>query len=124
MSFKRELFDDIYWKIQLVYDTMGLSEQEGFRPMQVRLRKEQADFLARKLYETKSEKTSALEREGQMSLFDEMERCADPDAYVPNPLESEKQVWASEQTGGIKMCRKMVIKNGLGDYSYKKTINS
>lgn len=60
--------------------------------MQVRLRKEQADFLARKLYETKSEKTSALEREGQMSLFDEMKRCTDPDAYVPNPLESEKQV--------------------------------
>lgn len=35
---------------------------------QIRLLKEQVDFLTRKLYGTKSEKTSALEIEGQMSL--------------------------------------------------------
>ena len=66
---------------------MVSSEQEGFQPMpdieqeykkqikeleqQVRLLKEQVDFLTRKLYGTKSEKTSALEIEGQMSLFNE-----------------------------------------------------
>lgn len=64
---------------------MGTSEQEGFQPMpdteqeykkqireleqQVRLLREQVDFLTRKLYGTKSEKTSALEIEGQMSLL-------------------------------------------------------
>ena len=68
---------------------MNLSEQEGFQPMQdtaqeyqkqikeleqqVRLLKEQVDFLTRKLYGTKSEKTSTLEIEGQMSLFNEIE---------------------------------------------------
>lgn len=36
---------------------------------QVRLLREQVDFLTRKLYGTKSEKTSALEIEGQMSLL-------------------------------------------------------
>ena len=36
---------------------------------QVRLLREQVDFLTRKLYGTKSEKTSVLEIEGQMSLF-------------------------------------------------------
>lgn len=36
---------------------------------QVRLLKEQVDFLTRKLYGTKSEKTSVLQIEGQMSLF-------------------------------------------------------
>ena len=40
---------------------------------QVRLLKEQVDFLTRKLYGTKSEKTSTLEIEGQMSLFNEIE---------------------------------------------------
>ena len=64
---------------------MNLSEQEGFQPMQdteqeyqkqikeleqqVRLLREQVDFLTRKLYGIKSEKTSALEIEGQMSLY-------------------------------------------------------
>lgn len=37
---------------------------------QIRLLKEQVDFLTRKLYGTRSEKTSTLEIEGQMSLFD------------------------------------------------------
>ena len=37
---------------------------------QVRLLKEQVDFLTRKLYGTRSEKTSVLLIEGQMSLFD------------------------------------------------------
>ena len=46
---------------------------------QVRLLKEQVDFLTRKLYGTKSEKTFALEIAGQMSLFNEMESCADPE---------------------------------------------
>lgn len=50
---------------------------------QVRLLKEQVDFLTRKLYGTKSEKTSTLEIEGQMSLFNEIETCADPDAHCP-----------------------------------------
>ena len=48
---------------------------------QVRLLKEQVDFLTRKLYGTKSEKTSTLEIEGQMSLFNEIETCADPDVH-------------------------------------------
>ena len=39
---------------------------------QVRLLREQVDFLTRKLYGIKSEKTSALEIEGQMSLFNEI----------------------------------------------------
>ena len=70
------------------------SEQEGFQPMpdieqeykkqikeleqQIRLLKEQVDFLTRKLYGTKSEKTSVLDIEGQMSLFNETEYFADP----------------------------------------------
>ena len=47
---------------------------------QILLLKEQVDFLTRKLYGTKSEKTSALQIEGQMSLFNEVESCADPNA--------------------------------------------
>ena len=42
---------------------------------QVRLLKEQVDFLTRKLNGTKSEKTSALEIEGQMSLFVRAKPC-------------------------------------------------
>ena len=57
---------------------------------QVRLLREQVDFLTRKLYGTKSEKTSALEIEGQMSLFNEMESCAEPDAHEPDLVEVEK----------------------------------
>lgn len=49
---------------------------------QIRLLKEQVDFLTRKLYGTRSEKTSTLEIEGQMSLFDEIESCADPEYTV------------------------------------------
>ena len=56
---------------------------------QVRLLREQVDFLTRKLYGTKSEKTSALEIEGQMSLFNEMESCAEPDAHEPDLVEVE-----------------------------------
>ena len=51
---------------------------------QVRLLKEQVDFLTRKLYGTKSEKASTLEIEGQMSLFNEIEACADPDVHEPD----------------------------------------
>ena len=40
---------------------------------QIQLLKEQVDFLTRKLYSSKSEKTSSLSLEGQMSLFDEIE---------------------------------------------------
>ena len=66
---------------------MDSSEQEGFQPLpdteqeykkqlkeleqQIRLLREQVDFLTRKLYGTKSEKTSALEIAGQMSLFND-----------------------------------------------------
>ena len=50
---------------------------------QVRLLKEQVDFLTRKLYGTRSEKTSVLLIEGQMSLFDEIENNADPNAAEP-----------------------------------------
>lgn len=56
---------------------------------QIRLLKEQVDFLTRKLYGTKSEKTSVLDIEGQMSLFDEVEACADPDAAEPTLIEVE-----------------------------------
>ena len=56
---------------------------------QIRLLKEQVDFLTRKLYGTKSEKTSTLEIEGQMSLFNEIESSADPDAPEPDLVEVE-----------------------------------
>ena len=49
---------------------------------QILLLKEQVDFLTRKLYGTKSEKTSTLQIEGQMSLFNEIEISEDPDAHV------------------------------------------
>ena len=94
---------------------MGTSEQEGFQPMpdteqeykkqireleqQVRLLREQVDFLTRKLYGTKSEKTSALEIEGQMSLFNEMESCADPDAHEPDLVEVEKHLRKRKYAG-------------------------
>ena len=66
---------------------------------QVRLLKEQVDFLTRKLYGTKSEKTSALETEGQMSLFNEMESCADPDAHEPDLVEVEKHLRKRKYAG-------------------------
>jgi transposase len=94
---------------------MNLSEQEGFQPMQdteqeyqkqikeleqqVRLLREQVDFLTRKLYGTKSEKTSALEIEGQMSLFNEMESCAEPDAHEPDLVEVEKHLRKRKYAG-------------------------
>ena len=63
---------------------------------QVRLLKEQVDFLTRKLYGTKSEKTSTLEIEGQVSLFNEIETCADPDAHEPELVEIEKHLRKKE----------------------------
>ena len=57
---------------------------------QIRLLKEQVDFLTRKLYGTKSEKTSTLEIEGQMSLFNEIEACAHPDAHEPDLVGGRK----------------------------------
>ena len=66
---------------------------------QVRLLKEQVDFLTRKLYGTKSEKTSTLEIEGQMSLFNEIETCADPDAHEPELVEIEKHLRKRKYTG-------------------------
>lgn len=59
---------------------------------QILLLKEQVDFLIRKLYGTKSEKTSALQIEGQMSLFNEVESCADPNAQEPDLVEVEKHL--------------------------------
>ena len=66
---------------------------------QVRLLREQVDFLTRKLYGTKSEKTSALEIEGQMSLFNEMESCAEPDAHEPDLVEVEKHLRKRKYAG-------------------------
>ena len=66
---------------------------------QVLLLKEQVDFLTRKLYGTKSEKTSALEIEGQMSLFNEMESCANPDAHEPDLVEVEKHLRKRKYAG-------------------------
>ena len=66
---------------------------------QVRLLREQVDFLTRKLYGTKSEKTSALEIEGQMSLFNEIESCADPDAHEPDLVEVEKHLRKRKYAG-------------------------
>lgn len=66
---------------------------------QIRLLKEQVDFLTRKLYGTKSEKTSALEIEGQMSLFNEAETCADPKAQEPDLVAAEKHLRKRKYTG-------------------------
>ena len=74
---------------------------------QIRLLKEQVDFLTRKLYGTKSEKTSTLEIEGQMSLFNEIETCADPDAYEPDLVEVEKHLRKSKYAGQ----REELVKN-------------
>ena len=74
---------------------------------QVRLLKEQVDFLTRKLYGTKSEKTSTLEIEGQVSLFNEIETCADPDAHEPELVEIEKHLRKRKYTGQ----REELVKN-------------
>lgn len=74
---------------------------------QVRLLKEQVDFLTRKLYGIKSEKTSTLEIEGQMSLFNEIETCADPDAHEPELVEIEKHLRKRKYTGQ----REELVKN-------------
>lgn len=74
---------------------------------QVRLLKEQVDFLTRKLYGTKSEKTSTLEIEGQMSLFNEIETCADPDAHEPELVEIEKHLRKRKYAGQ----REELVKN-------------
>ena len=74
---------------------------------QIRLLKEQVDFLTRKLYGTKSEKTSTLEIEGQMSLFNEIEDCADPDAHEPDLVEVEKHLRKRKYAGQ----REELVKN-------------
>ena len=79
------------------FQVMSATEQEYKNHIkeleqQVRLLKEQVDFLTRKLYGTKSEKTSTLEIEGQVSLFNEIETCADPDAHEPELVEIEKHL--------------------------------
>jgi transposase len=74
---------------------------------QIRLLKEQVDFLTRKLYGTKSEKTSTLEIEGQMSLFNEIETCADPDAHEPALIEVEKHLRKRKYAGQ----REELVKN-------------
>ena len=66
---------------------------------QIRLLKEQVDFLTRKLYGTKSEKTSTLEIEGEMSLFNEIESSADPDAPEPDLVEVEKHLRKKKYAG-------------------------
>ena len=74
---------------------------------QIRLLKEQVDFLTRKLYGTKSEKTSTLEIEGQMYLFNEIETCADPDAHEPDLVEVEKHLRKRKYAGQ----REELVKN-------------
>ncbi len=91
---------------------MSATEQEYKKHIkeleqQVRLLKEQVDFLTRKLYGTKSEKTSTLEIEGQMSLFNEIETCADPDAHEPELVEIEKHLRKRKYTGQ----REELVKN-------------
>ena len=80
---------------------MDLSEKEGFQPIpyteqeykkQIRELEQQVDFLTRKLYGTKSEKTSAFEIGRQMSLFNEMESCADPEVQKLDLSEVEKHL--------------------------------
>ena len=66
---------------------------------QILLLKEQVDFLTRKLYGTKSEKTSLLQIEGQMSLFNEIETNADPDAPEPQLVEVEKHLRKKKYSG-------------------------
>lgn len=66
---------------------------------QILLLKEQVDFLTRKLYGTKSEKTSSLSIEGQMSLFDEIENNADPDAKEPDLVAVEKHLRKKKYAG-------------------------
>ncbi len=66
---------------------------------QIRLLKEQVDFLTRKLYGTKSEKTSVLDIEGQMSLFNETEYFADPSAEEPKLVYVEKHLRKRKYTG-------------------------
>lgn len=74
---------------------------------QIQLLKEQVDFLTRKLYGTKSEKTSTLGIEGQMSLFDEIETCADPNAREPELVEIEKHLRKKKYAGQ----REELVKN-------------
>lgn len=66
---------------------------------EIQLLKEQVDFLTRKLYGTKSEKTSVLQIEGQMSLFDEIESCADPAAKEPTLIEVETHMRKRKYAG-------------------------
>lgn len=66
---------------------------------QILLLKEQVDFLTRKLYGTKSEKASSLSIEGQMSLFDEVENNADPDAKEPDLVAVEKHLRKKKYAG-------------------------
>ena len=74
---------------------------------QILLLKEQVDFLTRKLYGTKSEKTSSLSLEGQMSLFDEIETNADPNAKEPDLVEVEKHLRKKKYAGQ----REELVKN-------------
>lgn len=69
---------------------------------QILLLKEQVDFLTRKLYGTRSEKTSSLSIEGQMSLFDEIENNADSDAKEPDLVAVEKHLRKKKYTGQKK----------------------
>ena len=66
---------------------------------QIRLLKEQVDFLTQKLYGTKSEKTSVLQIEGQMSLFDEIEENASPCAPEPDLIAVEKHIRKRKHAG-------------------------
>ena len=66
---------------------------------QVRLLKEQVDFLTRKLYGTKSEKTSTLEIEGQMSLLMKSKPVRILMHTEPELVEIEKHLRKRKYTG-------------------------
>ena len=104
-----------HWEIRLFYGSIKTLKRRDFQVMssteqeyqdhikelehQIRLLKEQVDFLNRKLYGTKSEKTSTLEIAGQMSLFNEIESCSDPNAQEPDLVEVESHLRKRKYAG-------------------------
>lgn len=76
-----------------------MSNREQQYQNQIKELEQQVDFLTRKLYGTKSEKTSALEIEGQMSLFNKMECFADPNAPEPEMVAVEKHLRKRKYVG-------------------------
>lgn len=95
LLYKRHESGRLQWP-RISEEAKQISEQqlrwllEGLNPeQQIRLLEEQVDFLSRKLFGTKSEKTSTLEIEGQMSLFNEAECYAAPSMQEPGWLQMQ-----------------------------------